>query len=134
MLTPASLRDTQPALFVFDADWIRDARLSLKRIVFMYECLLEMPRVEIRKGNVIDELTKFAAEHNATQIETATSPLPRIKQQGRALAERLEVTWIDPEPIVSLPGSVDLKRFSRYWRKAEKQVLQNEISTTRERQ
>ncbi|MEM8864758.1 MAG: hypothetical protein AAGF31_04355 [Planctomycetota bacterium] len=119
MLSPDWVKPEQPAVFVFDEQWIREEQLSLKRIVFVYECLQAMISVEVRKGDVVAEVTDFCKEHNATGIETATSPLPRIKRQGAELG----VTWIEPEPIAALPADVDLKRFSRYWRKAEKQVM-----------
>ncbi|MEM9351495.1 MAG: hypothetical protein AAGA92_00635 [Planctomycetota bacterium] len=122
MLSPQWLVEDRPAVFVFDEDWIRDERLSLKRIVFLYECLLEMPGVEVRKGRVEQEVQAFADRHGADTIYTASSPLPRIKRQGVSLS----VEWIPPEEIVSLPAETDLKRFSRYWRRAEKQVLRPE--------
>lgn len=125
MLSPAWQSPDSPALFVFDEEWIREEQISLKRIVFLYECLLEMPGVEIRKGNVVAEVTSFTQQHHATRIITARSPLPRIKRQGAHLATQLGVDWIDPEPIATLPEGVDLKRFSRYWRRAEKQVLRS---------
>lgn len=112
-----------PAVFVFDQAWIREERLSLKRIVFIYECLLAMPGIEIRHGDVVAEVGTFAAKHGTESIITYRSPLPRLKQQGNALG----VEWIDPEPIVTLPENTDLKRFSRYWRKAEKQVLRRDL-------
>ncbi|TWT75466.1 hypothetical protein Pla123a_29750 [Posidoniimonas polymericola] len=126
MLSPAWQSPETPSVFIFDEQWIETEQISLKRIVFMYECLLEMPGVEIRKGNVVAEVTRFAQEHHATRIVTARSPLPRLKRQGAQLATQLTVDWIDPEPIVTLPEGVDLKRFSRYWRRAEKQVLRND--------
>lgn len=126
MLSPAWLSPDSPALFVFDEEWIRDEQISLKRIVFLYECLLEMPSVEIRKGNVVAEVTAFAQQHDATRIVMARSPLPRIQSQGAELAIELGVDWIAPEPIATLPEGVDLKRFSRFWRRAEKQVLRND--------
>ncbi|MEQ8848600.1 hypothetical protein [Botrimarina sp.] len=119
MLSPAWLREGVPTLFVFDEEWIARERLSLKRIVFLYECLLELPGVEIRKGDVVTEVRAFAERHHADTIQTARCPLPRIKRQG----EELGAQWLDPEPFVELPGRVDLKRFSRYWRKAEKHVI-----------
>lgn len=119
MLCPSWMEEGQPALFVFDEEWIAEERLSLKRLVFMAECLEAMPGVEVYKGSVVSLLKDFANQHQKSRILTARSPLPRIKRQGAELG----VEWIDPEPIVTLPDDVDLKRFSRYWRKAEKQVL-----------
>ena len=122
MLSPKWLSPEQPAVFVFDEEWIRTEQLSLKRLVFIYECLLDMPGVEVRKGDVIAEVTSYCEDLGASVILTARSPLPRIKRQGLQLG----VDWIQPEPLVTLPDNCDLKRFSRYWRKAEKQILRTE--------
>ncbi|MEN1678490.1 MAG: hypothetical protein AAGJ46_02780 [Planctomycetota bacterium] len=127
MLRAACVPVDAPAIFVFDSEWIADEQVSLKRIVFLYECLAEMNEsrpqpIEIVKGDVVALVSEFAARHGADTITTYRSPLPRIKRQGAAL----DVRWIDPEPIVTLPEGVDLKRFSRYWRKAEKQVMRRD--------
>lgn len=109
---------TAPALFVFDDALLSEWQISLKRIVFIYECLLELP-VTIRRGDVATELTAFAAEHRATHIATTESPSPRFAALVRALqpAHRIEILPVDP--FLSHPGPYDLKRFSRYWRAAE---------------
>ncbi|MEO0531852.1 MAG: hypothetical protein AAF266_14950 [Planctomycetota bacterium] len=119
MLSAEWVREGVPALFVFDEDWINEQRLSLKRIVFLYESAVALPGIEIRKGNVVEEVRAFAQRHGATTIESARSVDPRLKRQGGELG----VEWLEPEPFVELPDSVDLKRFSRYWRKAEKRVI-----------
>ncbi len=124
MLSPQWVRADQPTLFVFDEDWIAAEQLSLKRIVFLYESALELPGIEIVKGGVVETVSAFASRHGVTRIETARSVDPRIKRQGEALG----VHWIDPEPMVEFNQLVDLKRFSRYWRKAEKQILSRRLS------
>jgi len=121
MLDTQWLRDAQPAIFVFDEQWLREEGVALNRIVFMYECLLEMPQVEIVKGDVVREVGRFAARHGAVRVETLYSPLPRIKRQGAELG----VTWIFPEPLVELSPDVDLRRFSRYWNRAQKRLLRD---------
>jgi hypothetical protein len=121
MLDTQWLREGQPAIFVFDEQWLREERVALNRIVFMYECLLEMPPVEIVKGDVVREVARFAARHGAGRVETLDSPLPRIKRQGAELG----ATWIVPEPLVELPPDVDLRRFSRYWNRAQKRLLRD---------
>jgi hypothetical protein len=108
----------QPAIFVFDDTWLADEQVSLKRVVFMYECLLDMPGVEIHRGDVVSEVRAFAARHRASVIETMASPLPRLKSQARELG----ATFRAAEPFCDLPAEVDLRRFSRYWRKAERSI------------
>lgn len=108
----------------FPSVWVWDDRLlaniSLKRIVFMYENLLELP-VEIRRGDVAEEIADFAALYSANTIVTTGSPSPDFD----AIVERLEkrgynVDVRQVEPFLNFAGTFDLKRFSRYWRKAQK--------------
>lgn len=112
-----------PAVFVWDEVLLEKWQISLKRIAFMYECLLELP-VTIRRGDVAEEVTKFAIEHGAGRIITAESPSPRFPQLCRKISgsmpkgSRLEVLYV--EPFVDYEGEFDLKRFSRYWRTAQK--------------
>lgn len=110
-----------PAIYVWDEALIKDYQLSLKRIVFMYECLLELP-VTIRRGSVAEEVAAFAAEHGAQRIVTTASVSPRFRKLAKSISgkmptgSRLEVMHI--EPFVDYDGWIDLKRFSRYWGKA----------------
>ena len=116
MLRPdhPALRGVEAAVFVFDGD---DAGASLKPLGFVYECLLEMPGVTIlRGGDAAATVRAFAAEHDADQIVTGDSPSPAIKATARELGARAA----GAEPFVEIDGPLDLKRFSRYWRKAEK--------------
>jgi len=115
-----------PAIFVWDDELLLDWRISLKRIVFIYECLLELP-VTIRRGDVARELVEFAHAHYANRILTAASPRPRHREICRRVAglmpkgSRLEV--LDEEPFVAYEGKIDLKRFSRYWNTVKRHVL-----------
>ena len=120
-----ALTEGVPAIFVWDDDLLSEWNISFKRIVFIYECLLELP-VTIRRGNVAREVAAFAREHNATRIVTPYSPSPR----HRAICHEIQMltSGIDPEilhetPFINYDGHIDLKRFSRYWRKIEKYAM-----------
>jgi nucleotide-binding universal stress UspA family protein len=108
-----------PTLWVWDDQLLEEQQISLKRIVFIYECLLELP-VEIRRGEVATEINQFARAHSADEIITTASPSPRFEQICQAL--ELAVTILDVEPFVNYQGYIDLKRFSRYWRIAQRYV------------
>lgn len=107
-----------PAIFVWDDALLADWQISLKRVVFMYECLLELP-VTIRRGEVAAEVVAFAHQHNARRIVTTESPSPHFRRLCKRISSampsgsRLEVLKV--EPFVDYPGHIDLKRFSRYW-------------------
>ena len=107
-----------PAVLVFDRELIAQAGLSLKRLGFLYECLLELP-VTLRHGDVAQEVLAFARRHGADGVVTSAAVDQRFEQLRERLAEQLPVVVLEPEPFVVLPEPLDLRRFSRYWRRAE---------------
>lgn len=111
-----------PALFVWDEELLGSLRISLKRIVFLYECLLELP-VRIRRGDVAAELLAFAAEHGADGVVTSDSPSPRFQAIRSRIAATIPVQTVPVEPFVRVNQPLDLARFSRYWRAVERSVL-----------
>jgi hypothetical protein len=111
-----------PAIWVWDDQLIDEWQLSLKRMVFIYECLLELP-VVIRRGDVAAEVIAFAIESGANQVVTADSPSPRFQDICQKIKRSISVEVLPPEPFVRYDGYIDLKRFSRYWRVAEKYVF-----------
>lgn len=111
----------RPAVFVFDAALIREQAISLKRLAFLYECLLELP-VSIRQGDGAGEVLAFAHRHGADGVVTSAAVDPRFEPIRRAIARQLPVAVLEPEPFVRLREPPDLRRFSRYWRQAEPQV------------
>jgi hypothetical protein len=115
-----------PAIWVWDEKLLKEWQISLKRIVFIYECLLELP-VTIRRGDVAVEVVAFAKEHGADGVATADSPSPRFETicDDIEAASLLEVEVLSPEPFVKYDGYIDLKRFSRYWRVAQQYVFES---------
>lgn len=121
-----ALNPDSPAVFVWDDALLDEWQISLKRVTFIYECLLELP-VTIRRGDVVTEVAAFAREHGAGRIATSASPSPRFPELCRAISHnmpsgtRLEV--LKEEPFVDYNGRIDLKRFSRYWRTVKKTAM-----------
>ena len=123
----------RPAVFVFDSELLAGRSpttgdpasssrpVSLKRIGFLYECLLELP-VSLRKGDVATEVLAFARTHGADGIVTSAGTDPRGEAICQRLEQELPVQVLTPEPCVELEGRGDLGRFSRYWRRAEREV------------
>ncbi len=104
-----------PAVFVWDDGAIENEQWTLKRIGFVYECLLELP-VSILRGDVAEQFAGFAAGCGASRIVTSGFVNPRLARVAAAL-DGLEV--LEEPPLVDLPADIDLRRFSRYWAKAE---------------
>jgi deoxyribodipyrimidine photo-lyase len=124
-----------PAVFVFDAELIEGRTattggqgggapvpLAPGRLRFLRECLEELP-VEVRQGDVAAEVLAAVTAAGADGVVTSRAVDPRFAGIAQRLAAVLPLQVLEPEPFVDLPqtglGSPDLKRFSRYWRKAE---------------
>jgi deoxyribodipyrimidine photo-lyase len=126
-----------PAVFVFDRQ-IREGHtattgghpeaggeptpLAPGRLRFLRECLVELP-VTVREGDVATELLAAAAATGADGIVTSQAVDPRFQRIAARLTAALPLRVLAPEPFVALPlqgpQSPDLRRFSRYWRRAE---------------
>jgi deoxyribodipyrimidine photo-lyase len=107
-----------PAIFVFDDAALERYRVTLKRIAFIYECLLELP-VDIRRGDPAAEVVAFAREHDADGIVTTPSPAPGFSRIVRSLEASLPVEIVAGTDFVP-DLDYDLARFSRFWRNAER--------------
>ncbi|MTJ11103.1 deoxyribodipyrimidine photo-lyase [Anabaena sp. UHCC 0187] len=112
-----------PALWVWDDALIGEWQIGLKRLTFIYECLLELP-VEIRRGNVAAEVLAFAKEHNTNLVVTTDSPSPRFDDICHQIEKSVKLEVLAREPFFEYDEYIDLKRFSRYWKVAQKYVFQ----------
>ena len=112
-----------PAIWVWDDALIEEWQLSLKRLTFIYECLLELP-VVIRRGDVAQEVLAFAKEYDANKVITVDSPSPRFDTICNQIEPSLPVEVLQVEPFFEYDGYIDLKRFSRYWKVAENYVFE----------
>ena len=98
--------------------------LALTRLGFLMECLLELP-LTLRHGDVVEELLGFAQRHGATRIVTSQAVDPRFERLRARLVAALPVEVLEPEPFAPLAACrpdgapLDLRRFSRYWKRAE---------------
>jgi hypothetical protein len=111
-----------PAIWVWDDALLEEWQISLKRIAFIYECLLELP-VVIRRGDVAQEVLAFAKEHNANKVVTVDSPSPCFNNICDEIESSKELEIFEVEAFFEYDGFIDLKRFSRYWKVAQKYVF-----------
>ena len=110
------------AIYVFDDEKLKTEGWGIKRIGFIYECLLELA-VEIRRGDPVCEVLAFAEEHRAQRILAYETSDPRLQRQLPLISKSYPVEMIKHTPFVDLPADVKLERFSKYWAKAEKQLI-----------
>ena len=84
-----------PAVFVFDTRWIQDARISRKRLCFLYENALDLP-LTLRKGDVAAEVLAFARRHRADGVVSSSAVDPRLERIGEAIDAGLPLELLDP--------------------------------------
>jgi deoxyribodipyrimidine photo-lyase len=127
-LNPASPMLTEnpesPSVFLWDLAWLTQSKISLKRIVFLAECLQEMPgTIDLRIGDPATDLVAQAKAVGADYILAQRTPDPRLLAAATAAQRHLPVLWYDPPPFVEETRPYDLKRFSRYWQRAQSSAL-----------
>ena len=126
---PALLeRPNSPALFVFDTRWIQEARISRKRLGFLYESALDLP-ITLRKGDVVKEVIAFAERHDADGVLSSLPVDPRLERIAASIEKHCQLDLLQPEPFVTMPRPPRLGRFSRYWREAEPVVWEGFCSS-----
>lgn len=106
---------TAPAAWVWDDVDLRRSPMSMKRIIFRYQAIEEMP-VSILRGDSVAELLKFAAENGADRIATAESANPRVRFLLDRLAESISVDRLPEREFRDYEGQLDIRNFARYWR------------------
>lgn len=126
------LRDTHPACraypnvprcVVFDPNYIKQQRYSLKRMVFLLEAAAQLD-VTAYQGETVALLGALLKEHGCNTLITGMSPNPWIQQVVEAMRQEAEVELI-AEDALSMPELKTIpKRFFPYWNKAKKKVYQ----------
>ncbi|MGB6230493.1 MAG: hypothetical protein WBF53_10245 [Litorimonas sp.] len=107
-------------VYVWDAQDVASRGWSLKRCVFVLECLEEM-EVEIVEGDYQTVLFALGGE-----LFTARTPDPALK----AVTAQLGATVVDAPAFAEVPDGADLRRFFRYWNATKGSVLKPTGSRT----
>ena len=104
------------AVFVWDDAYLQEMDFGFKRLLFIYQTLLELD-VRIVRGDLVDSLSRLAREQGGV-VRVPETPNPRVQQVVEQLRDEFEVDVVAGRPFVSLPREPDLRRFFRYWNKA----------------
>ena len=80
--------------------------------------------VEIRFGDPATEVLVAAREHAVDGVVAQRTPDPRLIEAASRMERSLPVTWTDPPPFAAGTREFDLKRFSRYWQRAQSSAMQ----------
>jgi len=113
---PAVVRHPDaPRVFVLDPAWLAAERPAVKRLVFLLECLAEVPDLEVLLGDPAALLLRRAAELDCDSVAVAETPCPRVRRGMTAIAERLPVAPVSWPRFCDQSRVRDLGRFSRWW-------------------
>ena len=114
-----------PAVFVWDRQGIVKSGMKLKRLVFLAECLQEMPNtLQVRVGDLAEEVVTTAKAGGVDYVLAQRTLDPRLQAAAHHVEKHLPLVWYDPPPFVETVRSFDLKRFSRYWQRAQDSAMQ----------
>jgi len=114
---PAAMKYPEaPRVFVFDRPFLEKAKLSFKRIYFLYECAAEAAQ-EIRVGETVEELKDALAASGAGRLAVTASVSPRWRELVEELTKRVEVEVVPKGDLVEVPADYEAKRFTPFWKK-----------------
>ena len=97
------------AVHIWDDEYYRTQRYSLKRLVFIYETLLDLP-LEIIHGNTLDILS----EENSDHIVIPYSGDQVLKNLFLKIEKIKTVQYLFETSFVNLDRTVEFKRFFKY--------------------
>ena len=121
---PAAARHPDaPRLFVIDPEWLAAERPSRGRVVFLLECLADIPGMEVIRGDPTVLLPERAGHHGCDGVALASTSCPRLRRAAERIAATLPVEVVDWPPLVDAAPVRDLGRFSRYWDKVSRSAL-----------
>jgi len=118
---PAALKYPEAArVFVFDRPFLERAKLSFKRIFFLYECAAEAAS-EIRVGETAHELREAMRERSVERLAVSQSVSPRWRELVMELQKEVTVEVVPAKDLVEVPEDYEAKRFTPFWKKFGKE-------------
>ncbi len=104
-----------PRIYIFDLPYLQQWKISKHRVQFIYESLLDIPQIQIYKGETLSILGQLIAESAINQIATTETPNHLIKAWQNEVQKLVPlVTYPEIYPV---EDKTSPRRFSRYWRK-----------------
>ena len=114
---PAAMKYPEaPRVFVFDRPFLEKAKLSFKRIYFLYECAAEAAQ-EIRVGETAAELRAALEANGAGRLAVTGSVSPRWRELVEELKKSVEVEVVPAKELVEVPEEYEARRFTPFWKK-----------------
>jgi len=107
-----------PVIFAWDAKLREAEPWSFARTAFVEGALAEMHVDVCDEGDATGALLAFARLHDADAVAMVATPDPGLRAIAARVAREIRVIAIPPPPFSVLEEPTDLRRFSRYWKRA----------------
>lgn len=135
-LQPEDIQANDQLLYIWDNAYFDAKGWSLKRRVFLYECLLDLRYVDIQiyQGSTLQVLQQCLEQSPKVQLMSYKAREPELRALQKEVEE--QVCAIDYLQAPSLFGALPRqapKRFFRFWKAVEKQLLGERCNETRHR-
>jgi deoxyribodipyrimidine photo-lyase len=121
-VSPAAARfPDAPRIFVIDQAWLESERPSLKRLVFLFECLADVPAIEVHVGDPRTMLTARARALGCDGLAVAETSCPWVRRTAA------DVMATIPVQVCACPPFCDRSRVSdlgRFWQKVSRSAMQ----------
>lgn len=108
------------AVFVWDGQDLQNRQQSLKKLVFLYECLDEMG-VEIIQGRTANVLEKLCGGQG--KLYMAHTHNPQIMDLVAPLRSKIDLVEVHKSRLSDVDITPDMARFFRFWNKAKKSIM-----------
>jgi deoxyribodipyrimidine photo-lyase len=115
----------QPRLFVIDPAWLAAERPTLKRLVFLFECLADVRELMIVVGEPRVEVPAAASRLGCGSIVVADTPCPRVRAAAATIGADWPLEVVAWPPLCDRRRVTDLGRFSRFWNKVRGSALRH---------
>jgi deoxyribodipyrimidine photo-lyase len=112
-----------PRLFVIDPRWLAAERPSLKRLVFLLECLADVPAVEILVGDPAGIVPARAAALGCDGVVVSDSACQAVRAAAATIGAVMPLAVVAWPSFCDASRVDDLGRFSRYWQRVSRSAL-----------
>ena len=112
-----------PRLFVLDPAWLADEQPSLKRLVFIFECLADIDGLDVVQAAPAEVVPHVARRHGCGHVVLTSTPCPLTRAAAAQIATEFPVTVVEEPPFCDHSRVRDLGRFSRYWSQVSPSAL-----------
>ena len=106
------------SIFIWDDNYFKNSCYSLKRLVFIYESLCELP-IDIIFGETSTILMDLAIK----ELYIPSGYNPFINEIINKLPKNTKIHIVPDKDFVIINSNLQFRRFFQYWQKAKKSVF-----------